>query len=50
MPLERAGRAGDRAEPGIPLHLNQRLTALANCVPMGSPSRRGAPQQTALSI
>jgi hypothetical protein len=36
MPLERAGRAGDRAEPGIPLHLSQRLTALANCVPMRS--------------
>jgi hypothetical protein len=29
-------RAGDRAEPGIPLHLSQRLTALANCVPMRS--------------
>jgi hypothetical protein len=33
MPLERAGRAGDR---GIPLHLSKRLTALANCVPMRS--------------
>jgi hypothetical protein len=29
-------RAGDRAEPGIPLHLSQGLTALANCVPMRS--------------
>jgi hypothetical protein len=36
MLLERASRAGDRAEPGIPLHLSQRLTALAYCLPMPS--------------
>jgi hypothetical protein len=36
MPLERAGRAVIKRGTGIPLHLSQRLTALANCVPMRS--------------
>jgi hypothetical protein len=35
-PSSALARARDRAEPGIPLHLSQRLTALANCVPMRS--------------
>jgi hypothetical protein len=50
MPLERPGARVIERGMLISLRLSQRLTALANCVPMRSPSRRGAPQQTALSI